>query len=286
MNDNTTANDGSVSASTSLYDNVYIKEVFGILKDNGKDTTGLTALINHITNMENIVKIAESRIAQIESQLSKINEIQNHPIRNVLQGTKNALERKVAGIKEQLAELKIKIINGCKNAITAFKDKGADALDKLASFFKIKNGLQSISKDIDDCIKLDNKAIAKIETFSKEYHETGRHLHNLVRTITGKPLIDTAKESGKLAKTISAPYKADRAIQLKMKAVVTSMIKGLEHLEQRAAAKRETKSAEKTTTTEKKPSLEEKLRANKEIIKQKDLEKPTPIRTKAQGIEA
>ena len=272
MSENTTT-----GAAVSLMENQHVKELLGILKDNNRDTAGLTALINHVGEMENFVKMAESRIADMKSQLDTMKEIQDHPIKNALKNTIKALETKVAEIKVQIAELKTNIIEGCKNAVIAFKEKGAAVLDKLASFFHIKGNLQTMSKNINAAIKLDDKAMAKIESFSKEYHTTGRHLKNMGRVLIGKEPIDAVKESGKLAKVFSAPYKAHKAVELKILAVVNRMIGRLERLEEKTAAK--------AAKIEKKPSLTEKIKAHKELIKQKDLEKATPERVRAPGLE-
>ena len=282
MSDTTKTNIGAGRASTPLTENEHVKELLSVLRDNGKDSSGLTALINHVGEMENFVKLAEHRIADMKIQLDAMKETQEHPIRHTLQATIKALELKVSEIKEQISGLKDSIIEGCKNAVETFKEKGAAVLDKLALFFKVKNSLQSIIKNIDASIKLDNKAIEKITSFAKEYHSTGQHLKNMGRVLSGKPPIDSVKESGKLAKTISAPYKADKAGLLKLKAAVTGMIGVLERLEQKTAAKHAEK---KANPAAKKPSLAEKLKANKELIKQKDLDKPTPKRAKAPGLE-
>jgi len=224
MNETGMANSSVGTADAPLAENEHVQELLGILHENGKDATGLTALINHVGEMENFVKLAESRIADMKAQLDEMKEVQDHPVRHALQNAIKALETKVMEVKEHIKELKINVIEGCRNAVDAFKEKGAAVLDRLASFFNIKGSLNSISKNIDESIVLDDKAMAKIESFSKEYHETGLHLKNMGRVLTGKPPIDAAKESGKLAKAVSLPYKAHKAVQLKMKTAVIAMI--------------------------------------------------------------
>ena len=139
-----------------------------------------------------------------------------------------------------------------------------------------------INKTIEASIKLDDRAIAKIEAFSKEYRSTGLHIKNMARVIAGKPRINAAKDSGKLAKAISAPYRAERAILTKLMGAVAAAAVRLERLEEKTAAKREAKAA---ATAEKSPSLRDKLKANKERIRQKDLEKPAQERARPQGLE-
>jgi hypothetical protein len=102
------------------------------------------------------------------------------------------------------------------------------------------------------------------------------------RVLTGKPPIDAVKASGKLAKTISAPYRANIAVNLKFKGAVAAMIGSIERLEQRTAAKREERAA---NPVEKKPSLTERIKAHKERIKEIDLARPAPERVKAPGLD-
>jgi uncharacterized coiled-coil protein SlyX len=161
----------SSGGKENLIENEHVKELFSILRENGKDASGLAALISHVSGMEEFVKQAENKIADMKSQLDGMKEIQDHPVKNTLKKAIAALETKVAEIKAQIAELKTNIVEGCKNAAKAFKEKGAAVLDKLASFFKVKSGLQAIKnnavRNANDC----DKTLANIETFSKEYHK-------------------------------------------------------------------------------------------------------------------
>ena len=270
----------NTTGNGSLINNEHVKELFGILNENKKDTTGLAALINHIKDMEDFVKNAEHKIADMKNQLDTMKEVQNHPIKTALQNTIKALETKITEIKAHLSELKTNIVEGCKNAVNAFKEKGAAVLDKLASFFKIKNGLQAIKnnavKSIDNC----DKSTAKIEAFAKEYHTAGRHIKNMARVITGKKPIDTVKESGKLAKVVIMPYKAHKAALNGLKKIVDKAIIKLEQFEQKTEAKCEEKAAAK------KPTLMERLESKKKEIKEREIEAPKLERApKSKGLE-
>jgi len=140
MDENTNVNTSS-ARDAPLEQNEYVQELYSILRDNGRETSGLSALLGHVSEMESFVKRAEDKIADMKSQLAEMKEIQSHPVKTALQSAIKNLELKVAEIKVQLTELKNNIIEGCKNAVNAFKEKGISALDKLASFFKIKTGL-------------------------------------------------------------------------------------------------------------------------------------------------
>lgn len=250
----------------------FIKDLLDTLQNNGKDTSGLTALIDHVNGMESFCKQAENKIEDMKCQLAEMKEIQSHPIRSALQNTTNSLKTKVAEIREQLSVLKANIIDGCKNAVAAFKANGIIALDKLASFFRVKTCLKKVKnsavKTALDC----NKALDKIEAFSQEYHKAGRGLKNMARIAVGKMPIDKVKKSGKLAKTFGAPYRAYKTCMYKLYSSAVVGIEKIDTLSRTADAKREEKAAAK------KPSLEERLNEKKEFVRQKEHERVVPER--------
>lgn len=265
--------------TASLAENQYVKELFSVLQDNGRDTSGLAALLGHVSEMENFVKRAEDTISVMKSQLADMKEVQNHPVKTALQNAIKTLENKVAEVKERISELKNNIVEGCKNAVAAFKEKGITALDKLASFFHIKDGMQDWKKNIDSMIRTDDKAVAKIEAFASEYHSAGRAVKNMARMAVGKEPLDTKKEAGKLAKTIAAPYKVQKTALTGLRKSLDKAIAGLERLENKEAVKQ----AERATA--KKPSMLEKLKENKERIERDKRELPMPERAKTAGLE-
>ena len=278
MNENVT-NDGTATASVPLIENEHVKELLGILNDNKVDSKGLMALLNHVKGMEDFCKQAENKIADMKCQLDEMKEIQSHPIKTMLQDTIKSLEEKVAAIREQISELKANIIDGCKNAVAAFKDKGVTALDKLASFFRVKSCLEKIKNNTISVTKDCDKALVKIETFSQEYHFAARGLKNMARVIIGKEPIDAVKESGKLAHAFGAPYRAHKTCMSGIRKATNAAIVKVDQLSHNAEVKQEEKAAAK------RPSLEERLKENKELVRLKDLERGVPERsTQSRGV--
>jgi uncharacterized protein YukE len=262
-----------------LSENQYVKELFSILQDNGKDSTGLSALLGHVSEMENFVKRAEDKISDMKSQLDDMKEVQNHPVKTALQNAIKTLENKVTEVKERLGELKSNIAEGCKNAVAAFKEKGSAALDKLASFFHIKSGLQNMNKEINGIIRADDKAVAKIEAFANEYHSAGRALKNMARMVVGKPPIDAKKEAGKLSRAFAAPYKAQKAALTGLKNSIDKAIASLDKLENNITAQQAERPAAK------RPSLLGQLQENLAIVEQSKRENRVQERITAKGTE-
>jgi hypothetical protein len=82
-----------------------------------------------------------------------------------------------------------------------------------------------------------DKAVANINKFASEYHSVGRAVKNMGLIIIGREPVDVKKEAGKLAKAVSAPYKAEKAIQNGIKKSVGKAIKALEGMEERQATR-------------------------------------------------
>ena len=265
--------------ATELFENEHVSQLLNILHENGKSTAGLTALINHIGEMEQFVKGAEMKIADMKQQLDEIKEIQNQPIKNSLKKAISSLESIVADMKDKIAELKDNIIEGCKKAVSAFKEKGISALSNLASFFKIRQSLENWKENLDTGIRINDKAIMNIETFSQEYHATGRHLKNMARVIIGKAPIDKVKEAGQLAKAVAAPYKAQISIQKRIKNVLDKVIKKLNQLETISSDKKAEHSVTKSLT------LMERLDMYKGVVEQNKAALPALTKAKAHGID-
>ena len=287
MDENSTLQ-GNQNNSPPLAKNEYVQELFAILQDNNKDTKGLAALIGHVSERQKLppvssfVQKAEVKISEMKSQLSEMKEVQNHrhrtflPVKTALQNAIKSLENKVAKVKERIAELKSNIIEGCKSAVTAFKENGAAALNNLAKFFHIKGGLAVIDKSAEQTVKLCDKAVADINGFAQNYHAAGRAVKNMGLIIIGKEPVDAKKENGKLVKIAVAPFKAEKSAMRDIKKAVSKVITTLDGMEERQAAKQ----AERAE----KPDMIVKINKNKARVEREKLELPAPDRTKAAGL--
>jgi hypothetical protein len=118
--------------------------------------------------------------------------------------------------------------------VNAFKEKGITALNNVSQFFNIKPSLENLCNELNKGIQQDDKTITKIEAASTEYHQAGRHLKNIGRAIIGKELIQEANPNGKLAKALTAPYRAERKCLSAIKNCAEKAISTISRLEERA----------------------------------------------------
>ena len=282
--ENTLNNDvGTLNTKLPLIENEHVKELLDVLKRCDKDTSGITSLLSYVDEMEGFVKRMEGTISSMKTQLDSIKDSQNHPIKNFLKNTIAAFEKRVAALRDHIGNIKSQIVEGCKNAVKAFKETGISALANLARFFPIKKDLIQIVKNIDREININNKTVSKIEAFTKQYHAAGRHLKNMARVAVGREPLATKKEAGMISKAIANPYLLHNKILKKMKASFEKAIKGLDNMQQKQEEKRAEKKAEREIV--KKPSLLEKLAEGKARVEQAKLDAPALERAKAHGVE-
>ena len=90
--------------------------------------------------------------------------------------------------------------------------RGAVALNGITQFLHVRPVLESIQSAAEKSMQANNRAVARIDAFSTEYHEMERHLKNMGRAIQGKPAETDAKENGKIARVFKGAFKVEGAL--------------------------------------------------------------------------
>ncbi|MEY8357243.1 DUF6674 family protein [Lachnospiraceae bacterium 54-53] len=254
-----------------IMDNEHVKELLAVLREhNSPSTKDFLAVLNQVGAMEKQLDAVVKELAAMRQELKTAQE-QNHPVKTTLQNAVIVTQGQVLDLRERLTQLKQNIIDGCKNAVAAFKETGISALDNVARFFKVRPILETMRDTLTKDIQYDDKAIAEIEAISTEYHQAGRHLKNMGRAMLGKEVLQEVKAPGKLAAVISAPFRAERSHLISMKGHVEKSLNALARLEERAA--------------EKKPSIRETIEAHNEQIAQAKKDAPTAERPRPANAE-
>lgn len=246
--------------NTPLQENEHVKELLAIMEQNRVNTDDLRGLLGYVGAMERQLDTAVGELQAMRQELNNMREEQNHPVRTALQNTIRTLEKGINEARERLDAIKESIVEGCKNAVSAFREKGISALHNVMDFFKVKDTLLDVRKGMDAAVKSAEKSIAKIEAVSAEYHEIGKHVKNIARAFTGKEAVQDAKPVGKLARATQAPHRFRKAVVSRTAKGVDAAIGKLEKMEQ--------------PVIEKKPSVLENLQAMKEQVAQAKRDAP------------
>ncbi len=237
-----------------IRENEQVQDYIKTLNVNNRNKGDFMALLDAVEYLESMLMQSDKNMDEMIKQLSELKEIHKHPIKTELRNISNAIQENTGAAKSWLIDLKEKIVNFCKKTLENFKDAGVSALDKTASFLKLKDGLEAIGNHAAKNNELCGKAINKIETFSSEYHKAGNALKNMGRIISGKEPTAAVKEKGNLSKVLIAPYGAEKSLWAKIerKAYVTA--KDLSDFHTKAQIKRldkqDAKEADKAQKTD------------------------------------
>lgn len=261
-------------AALPLMENEHVKELLGVMKENSLNTKDLLEVFGYVGKLEGQLVTMSGELSAIRQELADIRDAQEHPAKHALENTAQTMEKTISGMSARLEEVKTNIIEGCKNAVAAFKEKGISALSNLASFFHIKDGLQSMKEGLEGNIRTSDKAIARIESISDTFHEAGRRVQNMGRALADKELLEDAKPSGKLANLLEAPFRREKESYKNALQDVNKAISGLERLE--AAAEKV-----KDSRSEKKPSVRAQIKEHQEKAGQEKRDAPAAQKTKA-----
>ena len=218
--------------SPPLMEHPQVKELLAVMEQHHTDAMkDLLDVMGYVGEVEKQLDGAVKELAAMRKQLA---DMKQGPMKKAMQNAVITMQDKVLTLRERLEALKDSVVEGCKNLLTAFKEKGVQALSNAARFFKLRPALESMRDGLNESIKANDRTIAKIEAVSAEYHEAGRHIKNAGRALVGKEAVAEAKAPGRLAKAVSAPFRAERASLLSARKSVENALERLAHLEKSA----------------------------------------------------
>ena len=223
--------------SPPIMENPHVRELLSVMEKYHTDAMkDLLDVIGYVGEVEKQLDNAVQELAAMRKELADMRG-QPAPVQKTMRDATILMQDRVITLRENLAALKAAIVEGCKNLLSAFKEKGTQALHNTARFFKLRPALETLRDNLNDSIKSDERIIAKIEAVSTEYHKAGQHIKNMGRALTGKEAVADAKAPGKVAKTFAAPFHAERSCLLSAKKSVENAIGRLARLEKAAERK-------------------------------------------------
>lgn len=132
-----------------------VKELLAVLKENNfSSAKDLMAAIGHVSDLEEQLS---SAVQELTAMRQELQEMKQSPLKAALQRSVQTLEAKVSQLRVQIDALKEIIIEGCKQALADFKQRGTAALDGVARFFHLREGLEGVKETIQAGIATDEK---------------------------------------------------------------------------------------------------------------------------------
>lgn len=192
-----------------LAENEQVKALLAVLEENNAPGyRELAELVSHVSGMER--QLIEA-LGELHDMRRKMQEAEDRSLKSVLQKGYRGLEGNVDAMRRRLLELKGQIVEGCRNMLEDFKERGAVALNGAARFFRLKPALEAVQNVAENSIQACAGAVSRLDAFSKEYHEAGMHLKNMGRSLLGRPAETEAKDSGKIAEAFTGAFVLESA---------------------------------------------------------------------------
>ena len=152
-------------------------------------------------------------LVTVKNQLHKMEEREAEKgLKQTVKRAVNKLEQDCKAMKEKLFEVKTEIKAKAGEIVTAAKQKGKAALNKVAEFLGIKKKLEGIRQNVQESIADVDKSIGKIDAFGKGMREAGQKIANTFRTFADKPEKEYGEKKFSKTELIKKPFQAKRKL--------------------------------------------------------------------------
>ena len=182
--------------------------------------TNMKEAANSIFEMAAYVDVMEKKmdsvleeLVTVKDQLHKMEEREAEKgLKQTLKRAVNKLEQDCNAMKEKLFEVKAEIKAKAGGIVTAAKQKGKAALNKVAEFLGIKKKLEGIRQNVQESIADVDKSIGKIDAFGTGMREAGQKIANTFRTFADKPEKEYGEKKFSKTELIKKPFQAKRKL--------------------------------------------------------------------------
>ena len=125
-----------------------VKALLAIIEVHGLSGFGdMLNILDKVSAVEQQLNQAISELNTMRKELEGIQTKNRPPAQKAL----ITAQAHVLDLRDKVAELKQRVIDGCKQAISAFRQNGASALDNISRFFKVHSRLEDIRSQVSKC---------------------------------------------------------------------------------------------------------------------------------------
>ena len=167
----------------------------------------------YVDVMENKMDSVLQELVTVKAQLRKMEEREAAKgLQQSLKRAVNKLEQDCQAMKEKLFEVKTEIKAKAGEIVTAAKQKGKAALNKVAEFLGVKKKLENIRQNVQESIVDVDKSIGKIDAFGTGMREVGQKIANTFRTFADEPEKEYGEKKFSKTELIKKPFQAKRKL--------------------------------------------------------------------------
>ncbi len=192
-----------------------LTELIDLLRKNNMQeaANNIFEMAAYVDVMEKKMDTVLEELTTVKDQLHKMEEREAEKgLKQTLKRAVNKLEEDCQAMKEKLLEVKAEIKAKAGEIVTAAKQKGKAALNRVSEFLGVKKMLQDFRRNVQESIDDVDKSIGKIDAFGKGMREAGQKIANTFRTFADKPEKEYGEKKFSKTELIKKPFQAKRKL--------------------------------------------------------------------------
>ena len=204
-----------MTANVELTKEKNLMELLDLLRKNNmkEAANSIFEMAAYVDVMEKKMDSVLEELTTVKNQLHKMEEREAEKgLKQSLKRAVNKLEQDCKAMKEKLFEVKTEIKAKAGEIVTAAKQKGKAALNRVAEFLGIKKKLEGIRQNVQESIADVDKSIGKIDAFGTGMREAGQKIANTFRTFADKPEKEYGEKKFSKTELIKKPFQAKRKL--------------------------------------------------------------------------
>ena len=204
-----------MTANVELTKEKNLMELLDLLRKNNmkEAANSIFEMAAYVDVMEKKMDSVLEELVTVKDQLHKMEEREAEKgLKQTLKRAVNKPEQDCNAMKEKLFEVKAEIKAKAGGIVTAAKQKGKAALNKVAEFLGIKKKLEGIRQNVQESIADVDKSIGKIDALGTGMREAGQKIANMFRTFADKPEKEYGEKKFSKTELIKKPFQAKRKL--------------------------------------------------------------------------
>lgn len=229
----------------TLTNEEYIIELLEMLTQNQRkeDANLLYEICSHIESMESKLAAVEKELEQVTKQMNMMHGGGTvEKTKETVTAVAGHLQEQSSKVKIQISQIKATILDTAKNIVEGVKQKGKEALYRVAEFAKIKEKMSSLRNKVESNIKDVNGTIDKITEFTSVVRTANQQVKNAARTLADKEEKDYSKQTGntRMTELLTMPWRVQRGLLAGIDMHAESIIEAVEQLSKHVERKKDT----------------------------------------------
>ena len=244
-----------------------IKQLMDIMGQQGmkEQSQDFLEVLNFVAGMQVQLSVMVDELQGVREQLAEMQKNQPKAVTEKLMDKVSQLQEKINSLSERMGEINDHLIDTAKKAVTAFKEKGREEMNKVlqVGISGVKSVLENTRERLVDIMTNYEKTANQIDSIGDELKQIGNSFANVGRLIAGKGTKEVSDEKPGvgLTRVMNIPVKSNIAAFRKQ---IDGIDKAMEKLDKVSAGLHTGKEADKGARV----SIKEKLSQMKAKLEQ------------------